>query len=40
LPASAAAIVGSRWTAFGPPLSNKPTVSSATMSRQSVVQRS
>jgi hypothetical protein len=37
LPARVAAIVGSAWTAFGPPFTKKPIRSSATCSRQSVV---
>jgi len=37
LPARAAAIDGSAWSAFGPPLSNSPIVSSSTSRRQSSV---
>ena len=40
LPASAAAIVGSAWSAFGPRLSRSPIAGSATSSCQSVVHRS
>ena len=39
-PFRAAAIVGSACMLFGPPLSNRPMVGSATSSRQSVVQLS
>ena len=40
LPASAAAIVGSAWRSFGPPLSKSPISGSSTMARQSVTARS
>ena len=40
LPASAAAIVGSAWSEFGPRLSKSPMSGSATRSSQAVVQRS
>ena len=40
MPASAAAIVGSAWSEFGPPLSKRPISGSETRSCQSVVQRS